>query len=186
MHLFGHLAACFVAEGVDTWFALLGDANMNWMTALAGSGVRMIYVRHKHCAVAAASAFARKSGQLGVATVTRSPGLTQVLTALPAALRAGLPLVIFAGEAPLGTAWFDQARYRAPHHVPCMAEAILATPFSRRRGLAAHGSGRARAPNPRSGRQGRYPRSRARRQRIRETGIRPGSRLTTGGRVSPP
>ncbi|MGR3417960.1 thiamine pyrophosphate-binding protein [Paracoccus sp. (in: a-proteobacteria)] len=136
MHLFEHLADCFVAEGVDTCFALLGDANMNWATALAGRGVAMTYVRHEHCAVAAATAFARKSGRVGVATVTCGPGLTQVLTALPAAARARLPLVIFAGEAPLGAAWYNQAidqapfiaatgaRYRALHHVPRMAEAI--------------------------------------------------------------
>ena len=60
MHLFEHLADCFVAEGVDTCFALLGDANMNWATALAGRGVAMTYVRHEHCAVAAATAVARR------------------------------------------------------------------------------------------------------------------------------
>jgi len=135
-HVFESLADSFVAEGIDTCFALLGDANMNWATALADNGVRMIYVRHEHCAVAAATAYARKAGKVGIATVTCGPGLTQVLTALPAAVRAGIPLVIFAGEAPIGAAWYNQAidqapfvtatgaRYRALHHVPRMAEAI--------------------------------------------------------------
>ena len=50
------LARAFAQEQVDTCFALLGDANMNWGTALAGLGTRMIYVRHEHCAVAAAMA----------------------------------------------------------------------------------------------------------------------------------
>lgn len=136
LHVFEHLADIFAAERVETCFALLGDANMNFATALAQRGTRMIYVRHEHCAVAAASAYARKSGKVGIATVTCGPGLTQVLTALPAAVRAGLPLVIFAGEAPLGAAWYNQeidqapfitacgARYRPLHHVPRMAEAI--------------------------------------------------------------
>ncbi|TRW99402.1 thiamine pyrophosphate-binding protein [Paracoccus sp. M683] len=135
-HVYESLADSFAAEGVSTCFALLGDANMNWATALAGRGVRMIYVRHEHCAVAAATAYARKTGQTGIATVTCGPGLTQVLTALPAAVRAGIPLVIFAGEAPLGAAWYNQqidqapfitatgARYHALHHVPRMAGAI--------------------------------------------------------------
>ncbi|MDF2761076.1 MAG: uncharacterized protein K0S99_3711, partial [Thermomicrobiales bacterium] len=60
------LASAFRQEGVDTCFALLGDANMNWATALGSLGTRMIYVRHEHCAVAAAIAYARKSGDVGV------------------------------------------------------------------------------------------------------------------------
>jgi acetolactate synthase I/II/III large subunit len=136
VHVFDWLAASFAGEGVDTCFALLGDANMNWATALAERGVRMLYVRHEHCAVAAATAYARKSGQVGVATVTCGPGLTQVLTALPAAVRARIPLVVFAGEAPLGAPWYNQAIDQAPfitatgaryiplHHVPRMADAI--------------------------------------------------------------
>ncbi|MFD1795495.1 thiamine pyrophosphate-binding protein [Paracoccus aurantiacus] len=135
-HVYESLADSFVAEGVGTCFALLGDANMNWATALAGRGVEMVYVRHEHCAIAAASAFARKTGQTGVATVTCGPGLTQVMTALPAAVRAGIPLVIFAGESPLGAAWYNQeidqapfvtatgSAYRRLHHIPRMTEEI--------------------------------------------------------------
>ncbi len=108
------LADAFLNEGVHTCFALLGDANMNWATAMADGGCRMIYVRHEHNAVAAAMAHARKTGTTGVATTTCGPGLTQVMTALPAAVRASLPLVIFAGEAPLSTPWYNQAIDQAP------------------------------------------------------------------------
>ena len=108
------VARAFRQEGTDTCFALLGDANMNWATRLADDGCRMIYVRHEHCAVAAAMAFARKTGKVGVATVTCGPGLTQLMTALPAAVRARLPLVIFAGEAPLKSGWYNQAIDQAP------------------------------------------------------------------------
>ena len=44
-------------------------------------------------------AYARKTSDVGVATVTCGPGVTQLVTALPAAVRAHLPLVVFAGEA---------------------------------------------------------------------------------------
>jgi thiamine pyrophosphate-dependent acetolactate synthase large subunit-like protein len=108
------LAGAFAQEGVQTCFALLGDANMNWAARLAGQGCRMIYVRHEHCAVAAAMAFARKSGELGVATVTCGPGVTQLITALPAAVRAHLPLVVFAGEAPLKSGWYNQEVDQSP------------------------------------------------------------------------
>ena len=99
-HVYDILARAFSQEGVQACFALLGDANMNWAARLSAHGCRMIYVRHEHCAVAAAMAYARKSGEVGVATVTCGPGLTQIITALPAAVRARLPVVVFAGEAP--------------------------------------------------------------------------------------
>jgi acetolactate synthase I/II/III large subunit len=114
LKVFEVLARTFQNEGVETCFALLGDANMNWATRLAETGCRMIYVRHEHCAAAAAMAFARKTGEVGVATVTCGPGLTQLMTALPAAVRARLPLVIFAGEAPLKSGWYNQAIEQAP------------------------------------------------------------------------
>src|SRR5688572_27540623 len=108
------LAAAFAQEGVTTCFALLGDANMNWAARLAELGCRMVYVRHEHCAVAAAMAYARKTRDVGVATVTCGPGVTQVVTALPAAVRAHLPLVVFAGEAPLKSGWYNQEIDQAP------------------------------------------------------------------------
>ena len=59
------LAKAFMQEGVRTCFALLGDANMNWAARLAEQGCRMVYVRHEHCALAAAMAYARKSRRRG-------------------------------------------------------------------------------------------------------------------------
>jgi thiamine pyrophosphate-dependent acetolactate synthase large subunit-like protein len=108
------LAKAFTQEGVQACFALLGDANMNWATRLSAQGCRMIYVRHEHCALAAAMAYARKKGEVGVATVTCGPGVTQLITALPAAVRAHLPLVVFAGEAPLKSGWYNQDIDQAP------------------------------------------------------------------------
>ncbi len=108
------LAKAFAQEGVDTCFALLGDANMNWAARLSEQGCRMVYVRHEHCALASAMAYARKKADVGVATVTCGPGVTQLITALPAAVRAHLPLVVFAGEAPLKSGWYNQEIDQAP------------------------------------------------------------------------
>ena len=108
------MAEMMVAEGVTDYFALLGDANMHLATHLDTLGMRMIHVRHEHCAVAAAIAWARKTGRTGVASVTCGPGLTQLMTALPAAVRARIPLVVFAGEAPLTRAWYNQGIAQAP------------------------------------------------------------------------
>ena len=114
MMVYDVLAGAFAQEGVKTCFALLGDANMNWAARLSAQGCRMVYVRHEHCALAAAMAYARKNWDVGVATVTCGPGVTQLVTALPAAVRAHLPLVVFAGEAPLKSAWYNQAIDQAP------------------------------------------------------------------------
>src|SRR2546421_12543871 len=108
------LARAFAQEGVQTCFALLGDANMNWAARLSGLGCRMIYVRHEHCALAAAMAYARKNWDVAVASVTCGPGVTQLITALPAAVRAHLSLVVFAGEAPLKSGWYNQEIDQAP------------------------------------------------------------------------
>lgn len=115
------LAETFRQEEVETCFALLGDANMNWATALAETGCDFVYVRHEHCAVAAAMSYARAKDTVGVATVTCGPGLTQIMTALPAAVRAHIPLVIFAGESPLKNNWYNQELDQAPFVTACGA-----------------------------------------------------------------
>lgn len=136
MKVYEALAEVFRREKVQTCFALLGDANMNFSTVLADKNTRMIHVRHEHCAVSAAMSYARATCDVGVASVTCGPGLTQILTALPAAVRARIPLIVFAGEAPLRAAWYNQqidqaplvraagANYIAAHHVPTMPRTI--------------------------------------------------------------
>src|SRR5688572_25776713 len=97
--VYRQLANRFRAEGVDTIFVLTGDGNMYWEAALSEfEGVRAVHVRHEHAAVAMASAFARKTGRLGVASVTGGPGLTQTMTALATAATARIPLLVYAGE----------------------------------------------------------------------------------------
>ena len=114
LHVYDVLAKAFIQEGVSTCFTLMGDANMNWAARLAQQGCRMVYVRHEHCAVAAAMAYARKTSEVGVATVTCGPGVTQLMTALPSAVRAHLPLVVFAGESPLKMGWYNQELNQGP------------------------------------------------------------------------
>jgi len=116
------LADLFLQQGVSTCFALLGDANMYWAAALSSRGVNFVYVRDEHCAVAAAMSYARSSGKTGIATVTCGPGLTQILTALPAAARASIPLVVFAGEAPMKNSWYNQAIDQRPFVEACGVE----------------------------------------------------------------
>ncbi|MEN9773602.1 MAG: hypothetical protein RL322_672 [Pseudomonadota bacterium] len=121
MHLYEALADSFVAEQVDTVFALLGDGNMHWASAMAARGTRFIYTRHEHCAVSMSMAWARVTGRVGISTVTCGPGLTQTMTALPAAVRARIPLVLFAGESPIGSGWYNQMLEQRPMVEACGA-----------------------------------------------------------------
>jgi thiamine pyrophosphate-dependent acetolactate synthase large subunit-like protein len=131
------LADAFVKEGVDTVFVLTGDGNMHWEAAFSESlGCHAIHVRHEHCACAMASAYARVTGRVGVASVTCGPGLTQTSTALATAAQAQIPLVVFAGESPMHAGWYNQqidqgpivtatgARYIAVHSRKRLQQAV--------------------------------------------------------------
>lgn len=109
------LAKAFVDEGVDTVFSLTGDGNMYWESAFVElPGTRTVGVRHEHVAVAMATSYARVKDEVGVASVTCGPGLTQITTALAIAKRASVPLVVFAGESPLHAGWFNQVIDQGP------------------------------------------------------------------------
>lgn len=130
------LAEVFWREKVKACFALQGDANMCFATRLADMGCNVIHVRHEHCTVSAATSYARKTGEVGVATVTCGPGMSQIMTALTTAVHIRTPLVVFAGEAPMRKAWYNQkidqgpyitatgAAYIPLHHVPLMPQLI--------------------------------------------------------------
>ncbi|MEX2616483.1 MAG: thiamine pyrophosphate-binding protein [Alphaproteobacteria bacterium] len=109
------LAQAFVAEGVDILFTLMGDANMYWSAKMGDKyGVRVIHARHEHCACAMADGYARATGKVGVASTTCGPGFTQIMTALTIAARGNVPMVVFAGDAPLASAWYLQQIDMAP------------------------------------------------------------------------
>ncbi len=135
--LYEALAEAFLAEGVDTQFVLMGDGNMHWSTAFAKlPGVHTVHVRHEHCTVAAATAYNIATGKVAVASVTCGPGVTQLMTALPAAVRARLPMVVFAGKSPINAKFYNQyidqaplvtatgAHYIAAHSVPRMMDYV--------------------------------------------------------------
>src|ERR1700748_734750 len=135
--LYEALAEAFLAEGVDTQFVLMGDGNMHWCTAFAQlPGVETVHVRHEHVTVAAATAYNVATGKVAVASVTCGPGVTQLMTALPAAVRARLPMVVFAGESPINAKFYNQnidqaplvtatgAHYIAAHSVPRMMDYV--------------------------------------------------------------
>jgi thiamine pyrophosphate-dependent acetolactate synthase large subunit-like protein len=110
------LAEAFVAEGTTTVFGLMGNGNMYWWSALERQpNVRLYEARHEGTALSMAEGWARATGEPGVCTVTQGPGLTQLGTALTVAVRAQVPVVVFAGDSPVGnddaSQYLDQQKF---------------------------------------------------------------------------
>ena len=109
------LAQAFVGEGVEVLFTLMGDANMYWSATMADMpGVRLVHARHEHCACSMAHGYAMATGKVGVASTTCGPGFTQIMTALAQAAHGNVPLVVFAGDSPMGATWYLQEVDMAP------------------------------------------------------------------------
>jgi acetolactate synthase-1/2/3 large subunit len=121
------LAQAFAAEGVETHFTLMGDGNMHWVAAMQHlDGMNTYSARHEHCACAMAMGYHSATGKVGVASVTCGPGFTQIMTALTTASRAKIPLVVFAGEAPIHAKWYNQALDQPPLAAACDVHYISA------------------------------------------------------------
>ncbi|WP_198664189.1 thiamine pyrophosphate-binding protein [Jiangella endophytica] len=100
-----YVADAFVAEGVDTVFGLMGDGNMAWLAEMAGRpGVRVVHARHEAAALAMADGWAQAAGEVGVCSVTCGPGVTNLVTPLRVAAHNRTPVVVLAGDTPVGTA----------------------------------------------------------------------------------
>ena len=109
------LAQAFVAEGVEVLFTLMGDANMYWSATMAEQpGMRLVHARHEHCACSMAHGYALATGKVGVASTTCGPGFTQIMTALSQAAKGNVPMLVFAGDSPMGAAWYLQELDMAP------------------------------------------------------------------------
>jgi thiamine pyrophosphate-dependent acetolactate synthase large subunit-like protein len=121
------LAHAFAAEGVDHHFALMGDGNMHWVTAMKDlEGMNTYHARHEHCACAMAMGYTSATGKVGVASVTCGPGFTQIMTALTSAARSNVPMVVFAGETPIGAKFYGQWIEQQPLAAACGAHYISA------------------------------------------------------------
>lgn len=96
------LVATLVAAGVRHIFSLSGNHIMPVYDALLGSGIRIVHVRHEAAAVHMADAYARLTGEVGVALVTGGQGHTNAVAALTTAQCADSPVLLLSGHAPLG------------------------------------------------------------------------------------
>lgn len=124
MKIYEVIADMVAAEGIKCHFTLLGDANMYFAQQLEKRGALTIHVRHEHCACSMAMSYALARDDVGFCSVTCGPGISQLGTALPAAVRASIPLVVFAGESPMHSAWYNQEFDQGPFVRACGAKYI--------------------------------------------------------------
>ena len=101
INMFEALACGLVDNEVTTLFGLIGDANLFMVESYRQQpGTTFVPAVHEGSAVLMAHGFAHVTGQVGVATVTHGPALTNCVTALTDAVRAKVPLVLMAGDTP--------------------------------------------------------------------------------------
>jgi thiamine pyrophosphate-dependent acetolactate synthase large subunit-like protein len=92
------VAQALIGRGVEVIFGLVGHTNYRLMADYVQLGGRYVAMRHESGAVAAADAYARLTGAVGVATVTQGPGLSNAATPLVEARKAHTPLLLIAGD----------------------------------------------------------------------------------------
>lgn len=98
-----HAAAALslLDSGVETIFGLMGDANMLMVADLIQDPRgRFVSAVLEGGAVSMADGYSRLSGRLGVASVTHGPAVTNSLTALTEAVRAGSAVLLMSGTTP--------------------------------------------------------------------------------------
>ena len=106
--------------GVRRIFTLSGNHIMPLFDALFDSGIELIHTRHEAACVHMADAYARLTGETGIALVTGGPGHANAVSALYTAQMSEAPVVLLSGHAPnnqLGQGSFQemlQAEMAAP------------------------------------------------------------------------
>ena len=107
------LARALGAAGAGRIFTLSGNHIMSVFDAALDAGIALVHVRHEAAAVHMADAWARLSGEVGVAMVTGGPGHANAVSALYTAAMAEAPVVLLSGHAPnaqLGLGAFQEMR----------------------------------------------------------------------------
>src|SRR6187549_2534483 len=114
------IAQGLALAGTRQLFALSGNHVMPVFDAALDAKLPILHVRHEAAAVHMADAWARITGEVGVALVTGGPGHANAVSALYTALAAESPVVLLSGHAPvneLGKGAFQE-----------MAQAEMAAP----------------------------------------------------------
>ena len=142
------LVRALALAGVKKIFTLSGNHIMPVFDAAFEAGIELIHTRHEAATVHMADAFARITGEVGIALVTGGPGHANAISALYTAQMAESPVVLLSGHAPLsqlGKGAFQemrQAELAAPMckaSTTCMSADQIAADIARAISLARSG-----------------------------------------------
>jgi thiamine pyrophosphate-dependent acetolactate synthase large subunit-like protein len=93
------IARVLIDNNITNMFGLVGEGNLFIANSFVHDwGGNYIAAGNEAGAVMMACGFASVSGEIGVATVTHGPGLTNTMTCLVEAVRARLPIVLVCGD----------------------------------------------------------------------------------------
>jgi acetolactate synthase-1/2/3 large subunit len=98
------IARVMKQEDTEHLFTLSGGHIQNIYDGCLDEDIRVIDTRHEQAAAHAADGYARATGRVGVAAVTAGPGVTDAITGVANAYRAGSPMILIGGAAPIRTA----------------------------------------------------------------------------------
>ncbi len=94
------VAQALKRHGVTHLFTLCGGHIQAIYDGCIDEHIRVVDVRHEQTAGHAADGYARVTGKPGVCAVTAGPGVTDVVTAVANAQRAGIPMICIGGAGP--------------------------------------------------------------------------------------
>ncbi len=122
------VVSCLRDEGIKHVFGYPGGAVLNIYDEIyKQTAFEHILVRHEQAAVHAADAYARSTGQVGVAIVTSGPGATNAVTGIATAYMDSIPMVVISGQVP--TAAIGQDAFQEVDTVgitrPCVKHTFL-------------------------------------------------------------
>ena len=94
------VAQALKRHGTTHLFTLCGGHIQAIYDGCLDEQIRVVDVRHEQTAGHAADGYARVTGRPGVCAVTAGPGVTDVVTAVANAQRAGIPMICIGGAGP--------------------------------------------------------------------------------------
>lgn len=95
-----HLVRYLERRGVRHVFGLCGHTNIAVLSAMQGSKIEFVNVRHEQVAAHAADAYSRVTGRASVLLTHLGPGLTNAATGVANAALDCIPMVVIAGDVP--------------------------------------------------------------------------------------
>lgn len=112
------VAQALKRHGTTHLFTLCGGHIQAIYDGCLDEGIRVVDTRHEQSAGHAADGYARVTGRPGVCAVTAGPGVTDVVTAVANAQRAGIPMIVIGGAGP--KALCDMGSLQDMDHVTLM------------------------------------------------------------------